>query len=47
MATWNRAFMKHTSANNSIANAQSVRFGCAQLGLCHDVARSLETGVMS
>jgi hypothetical protein len=39
--------MQHTSANNSIATAQNARFACAQPSLCHDVARSFDSGVMN
>jgi hypothetical protein len=39
--------MQHTSANNSIASAQSVRFAYALPAQRHDVARSFEAGVMS
>jgi hypothetical protein len=39
--------MKHTSANNSIASAQSVRFAHALPVQCWTVARSFEAGVMT
>ena len=39
--------MKHTSANNSIASAKSVRLAYALPMQCYDVARSFDAGVMS